>query len=283
MSNTTVLTSPAVPHPAPHTARSRTTRLVTDSVTMTRRGLLYWSRNPGPLVVALLFPVMMLVMFAYFLGGGMAVAGGGDYIEFLVPGMLALTMAFGLENTMIAVTQDVNRGVLDRFRSMPIAPSAILVGRSVIDMLHSVVGLLIMIGAGLLIGWRWHGPLAAALAAVGLLLLLRFAMLWVGIYLGLVVGKPEMVQAVQILVWPVAFLSSVFVSPTTMPAWMGTIAEWNPMSATAGAVRELFENPSWAASSWVTDNAVGVAALWPLALLVIFVPLAIRRFSALSR
>jgi ABC transporter DrrB family efflux protein len=270
------------PDTVPRTVSSRAKRAMTDGATMTRRGLAHWGRNPGQLVVGLLFPVMMLVMFAYFLGGGMDVTGGGDYKEFLVPGMFALSMAFGLEGTMVALTQDINKGVLDRFRSMPIAPSAVLVGRASVDMLNSVVGLLIMVGAGLVIGWRWHGTLAAAIGAVGLLLLLRFAMLWVGIYLGLVAGKPEMVQTVQILVWPVAFMSSVFVSPETMPAWLGAIAEWNPMSASAGGVRELFENPSWAADSWVTENAILMAVIWPLALLLIFAPLAVRKYKALN-
>jgi ABC-2 type transport system permease protein len=271
------------PDTAPRPVSSRAKRVMIDGATMTRRGLAHWGRNPGQLVVGLLFPVMMLVMFAYFLGGGMDVTGGGDYKEFLVPGMFALSMAFGLEGTMVALTQDINKGVLDRFRSMPIAPSAVLVGRASVDMLNSVVGLLIMVGAGLAIGWRWNGTLTAAIGAVGLLLLLRFAMLWVGIYLGLVAGKPEMVQAVQILVWPVAFMSSVFVSPETMPAWLGAIAEWNPMSASAGGVRELFENPGWAADSWVTENAILMAVIWPVALLLIFAPLAVHKYKALNR
>ncbi|NED98818.1 ABC transporter permease [Phytoactinopolyspora halotolerans] len=274
--------APTPSRSAPTSAAQHVARLLADSATMVRRGLAQWARTPGQLVVGLLFPVMMLVMFAYFLGGGMAVEGG-DYPDYLVPGLLALTMAFGLEETMVTLTQDINKGVLDRFRSMPIAESAILVGRSLLDMLRSTIGLLIMIGAGLLVGWRWHGTFAAALGAVALLLLLRFAMLWIGIYLGLVAGKPELVQAVQILVWPVAFLSNAFTSPDTMPGWMGRLAEWNPMSATAGAVRDLFENPNWSAGSWVSDNAVMMAIGWPLALLAIFVPLALRRFAALGK
>ncbi|WP_243761404.1 ABC transporter permease [Streptomyces sp. YIM 98790] len=250
---------------------------------MTRRGLAHWSRQPGALLALLLFPVMMLVMFAYFLGGGIAVEGGGDYKEYLLPGLLTLTMAFGLEATMVALTQDINRGVLDRFRSMPIAPSSILVGRSVIDLLASLAGLLVMALTGLAIGWRWHNGAAAALAALGLLLLLRFALLWAGIHLGLVAGKPELVQAVQILVWPVAFLSSAFTSPDTMPGWMGALAEWNPLSATAGATRELFGNPRWGGGSWATDHHTLLAVAWPLALLAVFVPLALRRYVRLSR
>jgi ABC transporter DrrB family efflux protein len=250
---------------------------------MTRRGLAHWARTPAAFAINMLFPVMMLVVFAYLLGGGMAVEGG-DYIDFLVPGMLALTMAFGLEGTMTAITQDINRGVLDRFRSMPIAPSSVLVGRSLLDMINSTFSLAVMMGAGLLMGWRWNGTFAEAISAAGLLLLLRFAMLWIGIYLGLVAGRSELVQAVQILIWPVAFLSNVFTSPEHMPAWIGAVADWNPMSATAGAVRELFANPSWTTSStWMTENVIVMAVGWPLALLAVFAPLAVRRYALLSR
>lgn len=271
----------------PGTSTARFTRsfrrMVVDSATMTRRGVAHWVRSPGELAVGLVFPVMMLIMFAYFLGGGMAVEDG-NYIDFLVPGMYVLTMAFGLEGTMTAVSRDADRGVLDRFRSMPIAPSAMLTGRSILDMLNSAAGLLVMVSAGLLIGWRWHGGAAAILTGIGLLLLLRFAMLWIGIYLGLLAGKPELVQAVQILIWPVAFLSNVFTSPETMPRWMATIAEWNPISASAAALRELFGNPTWITDgSWASENAMTLAIAWPLALLVVFVPLAIRRFTVLGR
>ncbi|MGP3923957.1 ABC transporter permease [Streptomyces sp. 8N616] len=254
-----------------------------DSWTMTRRELAHWAREPVQVVVGLVFPVMMLLMFAYFIGGGMTVAGGGDYKEFLVPGMLALTMAFGLEATMIAITQDLNKGVVDRFRSMPMTPSAVLVGRSVADMLQSAVSLLIMVGVGLAMGWRWHGGLGEALAAMGLLLLLRFTMLWIGIFLGLVAGRPELVQAVQILVWPVGFLSNTFSSPEAMPGWLGAIAEWNPMSATAAAVRELFANPGWGGDSWIAQHSLQMAVVWPLVLLAVFFPLAVGRFRRLSR
>ncbi|WP_394812933.1 ABC transporter permease [Streptomyces boetiae] len=249
---------------------------------MTRRGLAHWARRPVTFLVGLAFPVMMLVMFACFLGGGMDVPGEGDYTEFLVPGMLALTMAFGLEATMVELTRDVERGVLDRFRSMPIAPAAILVGRSLLDMATSLAALLATLGAGWALGWRWHGGPAAALAAVGLLLLFRFAMLWAGIYLGLVAGRPELVQAIQILVWPVGFLSNAFASPGTMPGWLGLIADWNPMSATAAAVRDLFGNPGWAGDSWPAAHATALAVAWPLALLALFVPLAVRRFARLG-
>ena len=162
---------------------------LTDCWTMTRRELAHWARQPVRLVVGLLFSVMLLLMFGYLIGGGRGVEG--EYLDYLVPGMLALTMAFGLESTMLAVTQDLNKGVIDRFRSLPMADGAVLVGRAVADMIQSVLGLALMSAVAYLLGWRAEGGPGAFLGAVGLLLLFRFAMLWIGIHLGLVAGKPS--------------------------------------------------------------------------------------------
>jgi ABC transporter DrrB family efflux protein len=255
-----------------------------DGWTITRRDLLHWTRDPGPVVIGLLFPVLMVLMFGYLFGGAMAVPGGGDgYREFVLPGMFAMTMAFGLEATMIAVSTDAARGVTDRFRSMPIAPSAVVVGRAGADMLNSALALVVIMGAGVLMGWRAHEGFPAVLGAVGLLLLLRFALLWLGIYLGLVIKGPESVMMVQILVWPVTFLSNTFVAPGTMPGWLGTIAEWNPLSSTVAATRELFGNPVWGGGSWVEEHALLMALAWPALLIAIFFPLSVRRFQNLSR
>jgi ABC-2 type transport system permease protein len=252
-----------------------------DSWTMTRRELAHWARQPVQVVVGLVFPVMLLLMFGFLVGGGRGLAG--DYVDYLVPGMLALTMAFGLESTMLAVTQDLNKGVIDRFRSMPMAASAVLVGRSVADMIQSAVSLMVMIGVGWAIGWRWHDGPVAFLGAVGLLLLFRFAMLWLGIQLGMVAGRPEMVQAVQILVWPVGFLSNAFATPDSMPGWLGAVVEWNPLSASATAVRDLFGNPGVTGGSWPAEHAGLLAVAWPVALFLVFFPAAVRRFGRLSR
>jgi len=255
-----------------------------DGWTMTRRDVMHWLREPGPLIVGLLFPVLMVVMFGYLFGGAMDVPGGGDgYREFVLPGMFAMTMAFGLEATMIAVSTDAAKGVTDRFRSMPMAPSAVVVGRAGADMLNSALGLAVIMVAGLLVGWRAHTGPASVVAAVGLLLLLRFALLWLGIFLGLMIKNPESVAAVQILVWPVTFLSNTFVAPGTMPGWLGTIAEWNPLSSTVAAARDLFGNPSWGDDSWIADHAVLMAIAWPALLIAIFFPLSVRRYQGLNR
>ncbi|GAA2630049.1 ABC transporter permease [Paractinoplanes durhamensis] len=246
-----------------------------DSWTLTRRTLLQWRNQPAQLAIGLLFPVMILLMFAYLFGGAMQVPGGGDYREFLLPGIFVLTMAFGLESTFTAVSSDAGKGVTDRFRTMPISAASVLTGRTVADMLYAAAGLVVLIACGLAVGWRWHHGWTNALLAVGLLLLLRYALLWFGVWLALVAGKPEMLMAVQILVWPLAFLSSVFTAPETMPGWLGTIAEWNPLSATAAATRELFGNPGEGGSWWP-------AVIWPLALLTVFMPLAVRRYRRLT-
>ncbi|MFE1367051.1 ABC transporter permease [Streptomyces anulatus] len=267
--------------PGPGGVSSRFGWALADSWTMTRRELAHWARQPVEVLVGLVFPVMLLLMFTYLVGGGRGV--DGDPTEFLVPGMLALTMAFGLESTMLAVTQDLGKGVIDRFRSMPMVPGAVLVGRSAADMLQSTAALAVMTGVGYAVGWRWHHGAAAALGAFGLLLLLRFAMLWVGILLAMVAGRPEMVSAVQILVWPVGFLSNVFAAPESMPGWLGAVVEWNPMSATATAVRELFGNPGGATGSWAAEHAGLLAVLWPVAIIAVFFPLAVAKFARLSR
>ncbi|GGT22360.1 MULTISPECIES: ABC transporter permease [Streptomyces] len=277
MSTTTLLGASAA-----HGTGTRLGWAAADSWTMTRRELMHWGREPAQVAVGLVFPVMMMLMFGFLIGGGRGV--DGDFTAYLVPGMLAMTMAFGLEATMLAVTQDLGKGVIDRFRSLPMASGAVLVGRSIADMLQSAVGLAVMITVGYAMGWRWHHGTAAFLAAVGLLLLLRFAMLWVGIHLGLVAGKPELVQAVQILVWPVGFLSNAIAAPGSMPAWLGAVVEWNPLSATATAVRGLVGSPGGTGGgSWAAEHAELLAVAWPVALITVFFPLAVKRFRGLSR
>ena len=195
---------------------------VADAVVVAGRDVAHWRRQPAAVLVNALFPVLLLLMFVYLLGGGMVVPGGGDCRDFLVPGMLALAMVFGVEATMTAVVTDTARGITDRFRSLPMAPSAVVTGRCLADMVSSVVGLAVLIAAGLAIGWR-PAEIGPALVAVGLLLLLRLAFLWIGIYLGLLARDPAMVMAVQILVWPFVFLSNAFVAASSMPGWLAVI------------------------------------------------------------
>jgi ABC-2 type transport system permease protein len=124
--------------------------------------------------------------------------------------------------------------------------------------------------------------MTGALTAVPLLLMLRFALLWVGIFVGLIAPGPETVVAVQILVWPISMLSNIFVDPATMPGWLGALASWNPLSATATATRELFGNPTWASASWVNEHALLLSVIWPVAITAVFAPLAVRAYRRLG-
>jgi ABC-2 type transport system permease protein len=260
---------------------------VSDALVIAGRDLTHWVRRPLVLAAGIAFPVLMLLMFGYLLGGGLLVpggsgTGGADYRELLVPGILGLTMVFGIEATSVAVSEDARRGITDRLRAMPTGPGAVVLGRSLADLLTSAVVLAALLGCGLLVGWEASGGPGPFAAAVGLLLLLRFALLWPGMWLGLATAAPEAVVAVQILVWPVGFASAAFVDPATMPAWLGAVAEWNPLTATAAAARELFGNPGWGGDSWAARNPVLLALLWPAGLTAVFAPLAAARWRNLS-
>ena len=240
---------------------------------LTRRALQHWVRQPARVIFNLIFSIMLLAIFGLLFGGAITVPGGGDYIDYLLPGMFALTMLFGLEGTMTAITEDSRRGITDRFRSLRIHSASVALGRSGADLLSTILDLAVLMVGGLVLGWRIGSSPAAAVLAVVLLLWLRFAFLWLGIFLGLIFRGAGATTAVQVLVWPIGFLSSVFVSPETMPAWLRPIAEWNPVSATATAARELFGNPTGITSGILADQAILLATLWPLAITLVFLPL----------
>ena len=250
---------------------------------LTQRELLHWVRQPALPIFGLLFSIMLLLMFAFLFGGAIDVPGGGDYINFLLPGMFTLSMLFGLEGTLQAMSTDAAKGITDRFRSMPIGSSAVALGRSGADMASSMLNLAVLLVGGALIGWRITTDLGSAFAAVLLLLWLRFSLLWIGIFLGLVFRSPAATMAVSVLIWPVGFLSNIFVSPETMPGWLGAVAAWNPISSTATATRQLFGNPTGVTASWMADGALLLAIAWPLVITLVFLPLSARAYRRLRR
>ncbi len=271
-----------IPAAMPRTFVGRLRWAVADGWTITLRSLAHWKQQPAQFLITLMFPIMIALLFGYLFGGSMVVPGGGNYREFLMPGLFAMTMLFGVESTMIAVATDASRGVTDRFRSMPMASSAVVVGRAIADMVDALLVLVVLLGCGVAIGWRWREGIGDAALALGLLLLLRFAFIWIGIYLGLVVRNPESVMVVQIVVWPIGFLANTFSSPAGMPDWLGMVAEWNPLSSTVAATRQLFGNPGWGGDSWIAEHALLMAVVWPLLLTAVFLPLAVRRYRRLS-
>jgi ABC-2 type transport system permease protein len=232
----------------PTTLSGRLHGMLTDAGTVAWRDLIHWRRDPARIWGSLLYTVISVLLFGYVFGSAMSVPGGGNYREFLMPGMFAMTMMFGIGETATGVATDAAKGVTDRFRSMPMSQVGVVAGRSLADMVNALAGIVLLVACGLAVGWRWHGGLGQALAAVGLLLLLRFAFIWVGIYLGLVLPSPEAVAAMYGLLFPVTMIANTFVAPELMPGWLGAIADWNPLSATVTASRELFGTPASAAA-----------------------------------
>ncbi|GAA2386111.1 ABC transporter permease [Streptomyces glaucosporus] len=255
---------------------------VADCWTIVRRDLLHLAKQPSIVAWQLGFPIVSVLLFVYVFGSAMDV-GAADYKTYALPGMFTMTMAFGFMNTAMAVVVDKDRGVTDRFRSMPMSPSAVVTGRGVSDVLHAALDLLVLVLIALAVGWRSDGGVLATLCAFALLLLLRFALIWVGVFLGLLVPNQEAAGNLFAVAFPFGMISSVFTPPSMMPDWLGAIAMWNPVSSTANAVRDLFGNPAATGGSWIEENAALMAVVWPLAITAVFLPLAVRRFQRLSR
>ncbi|GAA0470737.1 transport permease protein [Paractinoplanes deccanensis] len=256
---------------------------MSDGLVMTGRYLRHVVRAPEQIVIFFTLPIMFVLVFGYVFGSGMAVSGTA-YREFLLPGVFGMTQLYGLGATAIAISTDIGKGVVDRFRSMPTARSALMTGRAAADLVRAGLEMAVLVVCGLLVGWQWHRGAGLALAAVGLLLLLRLALTCVGVYLGTVVPNPD---TVSLIVFPLAFpltaLSNVFVAPELMPDWLGAVSAWNPLSATVAACRELFGNPGVGGDSWPAEHPILLAVLWPLALIAVFAPLAVRSYRRLSR
>ena len=261
---------------------STLTSTARESWLITGRDLRHWQRDPWTPIFGMAFSIMLVLVFGYLFGSATAPPGGGDYLAYLLPGMLALSMMFGVEATMDATATDARKGVTDRFRSLPMSGVAVPLGRALADLVNSAAQLAVLMVGGLLIGWSVSGSLLDALLAVGLLLWLRFAMLWLGVFLGLAFRSEGSMMAVQVLVWPIGFLSGVIVPPETMPGWLGAVADLNPVSATAAACRELFGNPSGITEGLLADHALLLAMAWPAVLTAVFVPLSVRAFRRLG-
>ncbi|QDQ12187.1 ABC transporter permease [Streptomyces spectabilis] len=265
-------------------ARGRAYWAVADTLNVARRHLTHFQRMPVMIAWQLGFPIISVLLYGFVFGEAMKVPGGeGDYKDFLMPGMFVMTMAFGFMNTAMGVVTDASKGVIDRFRSMPMAPSAVAAGRGVADLVVACAELTILALTAVAIGWRPDNGVGNALTAFALLLLLRFSLIWVGVWLGFVVPTPEAAGGLYAVAFPLTMISSVFVAPSLMPDWLAPVAAWNPVSSTGTAARELFGNPGAGGASWIEQHAVLMSVAWPLAVTALFLPLAVRKFKALSR
>ena len=255
---------------------------VTDGVTITKRNSIKIFRSLDLLGSLVFTPVMFVLLFGYVFGSVIDIPGL-SYREFMLPGIFTLAVAMGGIVTGYGLTDDLQKGIIDRFRSLPMSPAAVLIGRTTADLILSTASLLIMGLVGLLVGWRIHTGVLATLGGVVLLLAFSYALSWVMGTLGLAVRKPEVFNNVSmVVVFPLTFLANTFVDSGRLPTPLRVIADWNPVSAVTQAARELFGNTSAAMPPrdvWPMQHALLASVLWIAVLLAIFVPLSVRCYK----
>ncbi len=261
---------------------SAMTHVLSDSAVVAKRNLIKIKRVPDLLVFTLLSPIMFILLFAYVFGSAIDVPGGGNYREFLVAGIFAQTVIFGATITGAGLADDMQKGIIDRFRSLPMSRSAVLVGRTGSDVVNNVLTILIMSLTGLAVGWRIRTSVLEALGAFMLLLLFAYAISWVFALIGLLVPSPEVVNNASFMViFPLTFIANTFVPSEGLPSVLRVIAEWNPVSSVTQASRELFGNVAPGAivpDVWSLQHPVLYTLLWIALILVVFVPLATRQY-----
>jgi len=258
-----------------------------DGAVIAKRNLIKVKRVPDVLVFTTLSPIMFVLLFAYVFGNSIDVPGV-NYREFLIAGIFAQTVVFGATFTGAGLAEDIQKGVIDRFRSLPMARSAVLVGRTTSDVLYNVISIVIMSVTGLLVGWRIRGSLLEALAGFLLLLLFAYAFSWVMAWVGLLVPSPEVVNnASFMIIFPLTFIANTFVPSENLPGVLRTFAEWNPISSVTQAARDLFGNTNPAdppPDVWPLRNPELYTLIWVAIILAVFVPLANRQYrKATSR
>jgi ABC transporter DrrB family efflux protein len=250
-------------------------------VVLTRRNIVHIQREPMQLSDVTVQPVLFTLLFVYIFGAGIVLPGGGNYTDFAIAGMLMLNLTTSAMGTAVGLSTDLSTGVIDRFRTLPMWRAAVLAGRSIADILTACVCTLIVAVTGLAIGWRPDASIGAVVAGFGIALLFAYAMSWACACLGLVSKGPESAQSMGLLIlFPLAFVSNAMVPTQHMPSWLRLLADWNPVSAVASALRNLWGNPNPSATihAWPMQHPVWAALLWSAAILVVCGPLAVRLY-----
>jgi len=259
-----------------------------DGLVVTWRNLKRIPRIPELAIFAIMQSVMFVLLFAFVFGGAIPLpgySGTNAYREYLMPGIFAQTIAFAAATTAIGFAEDSKRGIIDRFRSLPMANSAVLSGRTIADVVYNAGILAVLMISGVVVGWGVHTSVLEFLAGVGLLLMFAFVMSWIGVWLGLSVPSTEVAQQVSfIVIFPITFVSNVFVPVQKLPTWLQPFAEWNPISTLTASTRELFGNPNpFATNNFPSQQPILVTLIWFAVLLAIFVPLGIRKYRQTSK
>ncbi|TRZ72249.1 MAG: ABC transporter permease [Streptomycetaceae bacterium] len=259
---------------------------MSDAITITKRQLLQLARIPEVLVFSTIQPVMFVLLFRFVFGGSIATNQPGGYVQLLMPGIFVQTVAFTLASTAIGLAEDMKKGLIDRFRSLPISRGAVVIGRTFGDALLNILVLTVMATAGFAVGWRPTSGAPKIFAAFLFLFMFGYALSWIGIYVGLAVKEARTVQSVGFLVtFPLTFLSNAFAPTTGMPRLLQYFAEWNPVSTMVAACRQLFglKNQFGAtANSWPSQHPLETSLMYMVLLMVIFIPLSIRKYKNTS-
>jgi len=254
---------------------------VSDGFVVAKRNLIKIKRVPDLLVFTTLQPIMFVLLFAYVFGGAIDVQGS-NYKEYLIAGIFAQTVVFGATITGAGLAEDIQKGIIDRFRSLPMSPSAVLFGRTLSDVLNNVIVVVVMSLTGLVVGWRIRTSVLEALGGFLILLVFAYAFSWVMAMVGLMAPSPEVVNnASFVVIFPLTFVANTFVPISTMSGPLKAFAEWNPVSAVTEAARRLFGNIAQGTpppDSWALQHAATYTLLWALAILVVFVPLTTWQF-----
>ena len=274
--------------PSGTASQVRPGRLGRDTWVMTRRNLLRYVRLPQLLAFSVIQPIMFLLLFTYVFGGAIGssipAAAGGKYINFLLPGLLVQISLFGATQTAVGLTDDLSRGVVDRFRSLPMARSAVLAGRTLADLMRNAVVLALMFVVAFVIGFRYQTSFLGFLAGVAIVLLFAYAMSWVMAAIGLKVVNPEATQTLSFLiVFPFVFASAVFVPVSTMPSWLQPFAEHQPVTVMVEAARGLMLGPGALQPGQTVAGVVVLAIAWCVAITAIAAPLAVRIYRRSTR
>ncbi|OQO94062.1 multidrug ABC transporter permease [Saccharomonospora piscinae] len=275
------MTTPTTASTAPATDTGSLRAGISDGLTIFQRNLLKLKHQPSQIVMTFTFPLVSVILFGYVFGSAIPIPGGGDYREYLMPGLFVMSSVFGVMGSLTVIAKDNGLGVMDRYRSMPMARSAVPFGQTAADLVIALGGLVIMALVGLLFGWRTHNGLGATLAGFGIVLLLQYAVSWVGVYLGALAKNEETAARIGPLIMPITMISNIFVPTNGMPTVLQVIADWNPISAATAACRQLFGNPGPPVgpdAAWPLQHPVVAVVGWCVLLLVVFVPLSIRRF-----
>lgn len=261
------------------------TQAIRDSLLVAGRNLRRVPRIPELAIFAIIQSIIFVLLFAFVFGGAIPLPGGGSYREFLMPGIFVQTVFFASVTTAIGMTDDANKGLLDRFRALPMARSALLGGRALADLVYNAGILIVLMVSGLAVGWRVHTGLLEMFAGVGLLLMVTFAMSWIGVLIGLSVPTVEVANQVGFMfIFPLTFVSNIFVPPETLPGWLQPVAEWNPVSALTAATRELWGNPNpYMSDGFPAEHPILVTVGWTAVLLGVFGPLGVRKYRSISR